>query len=227
MKPLAQLTARLAYEFSDIDLARAALTHRSAGGKNNERLEFLGDALLDLVISEQLYHLRPQANEGDLSRLRASLVRRDALARLAGELDLGDYLALGPGELRSGGYRRKSILADALEALLGAIYLDGGYTRASEVVLALYRESLEKLPDAAELRDPKTLLQERLQARGLDRPEYRVDQVAGEAHQQRFTVVCQVSAFDVETRGEGSSRRRAEQAAARAALDEISDEPAA
>lgn len=221
MRPLAQLLARLDYDFVDAGLARAALTHRSAAGAHNERLEFLGDALLDLVIAEQLYQRCPQASEGDLSRLRASLVRRDTLASVAGTLELGDYLEMGTGELRSGGYRRRSVLADTLEALLGAIYLDGGYDVARRVVLSLYAERLENLPDPAQLRDPKTRLQEYLQGRGQQLPAYRIAAVSGLAHEQQFEVECEVAALELQATGQGSSRRRAEQCAAQALLDLI------
>ncbi len=224
MKQLAQLFKRLDYEFSDSTLINAALTHRSATGAHNERLEFLGDALLDLVISEWLYRGKPDATEGDLSRLRASLVKRDSLATIAAGLEIGDCLRLGVGELRTGGFRRSSILADALEAMLGAIYLDGGYDAARNTVLHLFAERLENLPESAALRDPKTELQEWLQARGIDRPEYRVEEVTGMAHEQKFHVVCNVSAFELSADGYGTSRRRAEQDAARAALSCISDE---
>ncbi|NNF59790.1 MAG: ribonuclease III [Gammaproteobacteria bacterium] len=218
---MAQLLARLDYDFSDTGLARAALTHRSAAGAHNERLEFLGDALLDLVIAEQLYQRCPDASEGDLSRLRASLVRRDTLAFIAGLLELGDYLEMGTGELRSGGFRRSSVLADTLEALLGAIYLDGGYDASRRVVLSLYAERLSSLPDPAQLRDPKTRLQEYLQGRGEARPDYRIASVSGRAHEQKFEVVCEVDALALQASGQGSSRRRAEQRAAQALLELI------
>lgn len=224
MKSLAQLFARLDYEFDDSSLLQSALTHRSAGSDHNERLEFLGDALLDLVISEWLYLAKGDANEGDLSRLRASLVRRDSLASIATSLELGDYLAMGPGELRTGGFRRNSILADTLEAVLGAIYLDGGYAAGRHVVLQLFNDRLESLPESAALRDPKSELQEWLQARGAERPEYRVETVTGMAHEQKFHVVCNVAAFQLSADGYGTSRRRAEQDAAREALNCISDE---
>jgi len=224
LKPLTQLFMRLGYEFSDSELARVALTHRSAGGFNNERLEFLGDAMLDLVIAEYLFQFRPQASEGDLSRLRASLVKRETLASIAAELELGDYLKLGSGELRTGGFNRSSILADALEALLAAIYLEGGYQAARDVVLALYADRLENLPESAALRDPKTQLQEWLQARGIDRPAYSVESVSGLAHEQQFKVICTVATLEISCEGHGTSRRRAEQDAAEAALSRIGNE---
>ncbi|MBT8131943.1 MAG: ribonuclease III [Gammaproteobacteria bacterium] len=220
---MAQLCARLDYEFLNPDLAHTALTHRSAGGQNNERLEFLGDAMLDLVISEYLYEHRPDASEGDLSRLRASLVKRESLAVIANEMGLGDYLTLGSGELRTGGFSRKSILADALEALLAAIYLDRGYPAAKKVVLYLFAERLENLPASAALRDPKTRLQEWLQGRGMAIPAYEVIAVSGQAHEQQFQVECQVESLAFRAIGNGTSRRRAEQDAASGMLQQISD----
>ncbi|MDH3590206.1 MAG: ribonuclease III [Gammaproteobacteria bacterium] len=218
---MAQLFARLDYEFTDPDLARAALTHRSAGGSHNERLEFLGDALLGMLIAETLFQQHPDAAEGDLSRLRASLVKGETLAEIATQLELGDFLVLGSGELRSGGFRRSSILADALEALLAAVYLDGGFDAARRVVDHLYSGHLENLPDSADLRDPKTRLQELLQARGAARPVYRVESVSGQAHEQEFQVICEVAALDTFAEGRGTSRRRAEQAAAQSVLDRV------
>ena len=221
MTETALLAQKLGYEFGDESLVDAALTHRSAGSGHNERLEFLGDALLDLVISAALYERAPDANEGDLSRLRASLVRRDALADIAAGLDLGRFVRLGAGELRTGGARRRSILADTLEALLGAIFLDGGYERARRCVLALYDARLNDLPDPRALRDPKTRLQELLQARGLERPAYEVVAVEGAPHDQQFEVRCDVAQLEVQGQGTGSSRRRAEQRAAAAVLERI------
>ena len=221
MSPLAQLFERLGYVFNDEALIEAALTHRSAGGSHNERLEFLGDAVLDLVISDELYARVPQASEGGLSRLRASLVRRDSLADTALELDLGEFLKLGAGELRSGGFRRKSILADALEAIIGALYLDGGYAAARDCIARLFARRLAQLPDPDELRDAKTRLQELLQARGSERPEYEVAEVTGAPHEQHFEVTCRIAGLDVTTKGSGTSRRRAEQNAAALALEQI------
>ncbi len=205
------------YVFNTSELLENALTHRSAPGGSNERLEFLGDAILDLVISAELYERRPDATEGDLSRLRAYLVNDASLARVASSLELGEYLRLGDGERKSGGHRRSSILADALEALFAAIYLDGGYTAARDVILACFGKQLADLPDADELRDPKTRLQEWLQKRGRPLPEYTLDDVSGKAHQQRFEVICTLEGGE-STRGEGTSRRRAEQASARRML---------
>jgi ribonuclease-3 len=208
------LEQALGYRFSDESLLALALTHRSAGGRHNERLEYLGDAALSLVVAEFLYQSLPAAPEGHLSRLRASLVRRSALAPMARDLGLPRRLRLGPGELKSGGFRRDSILADALEALLGAVYLDGGLEALRPVVRRLYGERLADLPAHEALKDPKTRLQERLQARGLALPEYSVEAVAGEDHAQQFSVTCRVDALDARTAGDGRSRRAAEQAAA-------------
>ncbi|PWV63369.1 RNAse III [Plasticicumulans acidivorans] len=220
--PSVRLSRRLGHAFHDPALLAAALTHRSAGGSNNERLEFLGDALLNCIIGEAVFRLQPHASEGDLSRLRALLVREDTLAELARELDIGECLHLGSGELKSGGYRRASILADAVEALLGAIYLDSDFETCKGVVLALYAQRLDHLPAAAELKDPKTRLQEYRQARQQPLPAYRVIAVAGEAHAQTFTVEC--ACGDLIVMATGSSRRKAEQSAARQALEQLNDD---
>jgi ribonuclease-3 len=210
---------RLGHPFADSTLLEQALTHRSTGGGHNERLEFLGDALLGLVIADELYRLRPHADEGELSRMRASLVRRETLAELARDLALGDHLRLGPGELKSGGYRRDSVLANGLEAVIGAAYLDGGFAAGRALLLRLYAERLANLPANAPDKDPKTQLQEYLQARGLPLPEYRVTNTSGEDHDRTFTVECLVDGAGEPFGGSGPSRRRAEQAAAARALD--------
>ena len=219
-KAEAWLETTLDYRFRDTGLFLQALTHRSAPGSSNERLEFLGDAVLDVVVSEALYFARPDAPEGDLSRLRASLVRDSSLAELASELGLGRHVVLGSGERKAGGHRRDSILADALEALFGAVYLDRGFEAAARFVRRAFGDRLETFPDVDELRDPKTRLQEWLQARGLDLPEYELVAVSGKAHQQRFEVRCTVPAQQP-TLGEGTSRRGAEQAAAEHMLARI------
>ncbi|HMV38840.1 MAG TPA: ribonuclease III [Plasticicumulans sp.] len=209
----ARLEPALGHRFRDPALRDAALTHRSAGGSNNERLEFLGDALLGCVIGEALYQRLPRAPEGDLTRLRALLVREATLAELARELALGDALALGGSELKSGGYRRASILADAFEALIGAIYLDSDFETCRRVVLALFGPRLDALPSPSELKDPKTRLQEYLQARQQPLPAYRIVEVSGEAHAQTFTVECTCSGLPAVV-ASGTSRRKAEQEAA-------------
>ncbi|MGI9237191.1 MAG: ribonuclease III [Woeseiaceae bacterium] len=208
----------LQYRFENSGLFRQALTHRSAAGANNERLEFLGDAILDFVISDAIYSARMNASEGDLSKLRSSLVKDSSLAALAADLGIGEYLILGSGESKSGGHRRESILADALEALFGAIFLDSGIESARNVIRQVFDARLDSLPDAAELRDPKTRLQEWLQARGMALPIYDVAKVTGEAHSQQFEVTCTVSGNDGVTLGTSTTRRKAEQKAAREML---------
>ncbi len=212
---------RLGYGFNDPGLLQLALTHRSASGLNNERLEFLGDAVLGLVIAKALYERRPDAAEGLMSRLRARLVRGETLAELSREIGIRDYLRLGSGELRSGGFQRASTLANAFEALLGAIYLDGGLPSAERVVLSVYANRLADLPADDELADPKTRLQEWLQARGLRPPVYAVTTVAGAAHAQVFEVTCLIDELGRIFGGHGASRRLAEQDAAERALTEL------
>jgi len=207
------LSKTLSYRFNDASLFKQALTHRSAPGNSNERLEFLGDAVLDVVVSEVLYDARPDAAEGDLSRLRASLVRDSSLAELAAALGLGEYLILGSGERKSGGHRRESILADALEALFGAVYLDSDFETTTAFIRRCFGDRMEDFPHVDELRDPKTRLQEWLQARGMGLPEYELVNVTGKAHRQQFEVRCSVDGNDA-TLGAGSSRRNAEQQSA-------------
>lgn len=208
----------LGYEFKDIQRLEMALTHRSASSRNNERLEFLGDALLGYVIADTLFARFPQASEGQLTRLRSTLVKKETLAEIAQQLDLGQYLRLGGGELKSGGWRRASILADAVEALLGSIYLDSGMEECRRVLLTLWTPRLEQLDLESINKDPKTRLQEYLQARKKELPQYEVTSIEGEAHDQRFAVTCRVAGLDDVTYGEGRSRRHAEQAAAEQAL---------
>lgn len=208
----------LGYEIVDTALAERALSHRSARGRSNERLEFLGDAVLDTVISEALFRQFPTADEGVLSRLRATLVRDKSLAGLAIALELGALIRLGSGELKSGGARRNSILADALEALFGAVFLDGGYKAAESVILRVFAQRLQSLELDAARKDAKTELQELLQSRAQALPVYALLGTSGEQHRQRFTVACRIEAPSHETHGEGGSRRTAEQRAARAML---------
>lgn len=219
------LSKTLGYSFSDVGLLQQALTHRSAPGASNERLEFLGDAVLDIVISEVLFHSLPDAPEGDLSRLRASLVRDTSLAGVAAELGIGEQLILGSGERKTGGHRRQSILADALEALFGAVYLDSDFDTAAELIRGIFRDKLQELPHADDLRDPKTRLQEWLQARGASPPDYELVDVTGKAHQQHFEVRCLVPDREPAP-GEGRSRRIAEQQAARRMLARLSADEA-
>ncbi len=207
------------HAFADPGLCRQALTHRSAGAEHNERLEFLGDSVLNCSVARMLYDAHPDAAEGALSRLRATLVSGDMLGRIAGELGFGEHLRLGPGELKSGGFRRASILADALEAMVGAIFLDGGFDAASSAVRRIIGARLAQLPEAESLKDAKTRLQEILQARGLALPVYSLRSTTGDAHAQSFAVTCEVAAFGLTASGEGVSRRRAEQMAAQNALE--------
>ncbi|MDE2089632.1 MAG: ribonuclease III [Gammaproteobacteria bacterium] len=217
--PSERLNQRLGYKFADAGLIESALTHRSAGSNNNERLEFLGDAMLNFIIAAELYRCFPKATEGELSRLRASLVKQDTLAALARQIQLGGFLTLGGGELKSGGQRRDSILADALEAIFGAVYLDGGLDACRELIMRLYADLLNTLPDATELKDPKTQLQEYLQSRKLPLPVYQLIEVYGEAHAQTFKIGCRVAGLEEAAQGTGHNRRQAEQDAARKALD--------
>ncbi len=215
------LARSLGYRFEDTGLLEAAVTHRSAGSRNNERLEFLGDAVLGHVVAEWLYSAFPAASEGQLSRLRATLVKRETLADIARDLALGDYLHLGSGELKSGGFRRDSILADALEAILGGILLDGGFATCRDCILRLFGERFKSLSPVDELKDPKTRLQEYLQSRKLALPVYAMKQVSGKAHRQRFVVECRIDALDTAVTGDGGSRRKAEQAAADNMLEQL------
>ncbi len=216
----ARLQKALGHRFADPALLERALTHRSAGSRNNERLEFLGDSIVNHVIAEALYRRFPRASEGELSRMRAALVRGDTLAQLATALELGGHLVLGPGERRSGGHRRKSILADALEAVIGAIFLDAGMDHCRACVLGWYGDRLEQLAAGAD-KDAKTRLQEYLQGRGHPLPVYEMVAVRGEDHDQQFSVACRLEQPALVSEGSGRSRRKAEQAAAQAALEQL------
>jgi ribonuclease-3 len=209
-----QLLRDLGHAFGDGTLLERALTHRSAGPDNNERLEFLGDALLNLAIADELFRSHPRAPEGDLSRLRASLVREPTLAAAARRIKLGESIRLGQGELRSGGFRRDSILADGLEALIGAVYLDAGFEAAIALCRRLLAPELATLPDAGSLKDAKTQLQEWLQAIPRPLPEYTVLREEGPAHRRQFTVRCRLIDDDMAIEADGNSRRAAEQTAA-------------
>ena len=211
----------IGYPFSRPDLFAQALTHRSHGAPHNERLEFLGDSVLNCVIAAYLFERFAELPEGDLSRLRAHLVRQEALRQVAQGLSLGEHLRLGEGELKSGGFARPSILADAFEAVIGAIFLDGGFLAARYAVLRLYRPVLASLDPSTLGKDPKTLLQELLQARRIALPQYSVVATQGAAHSQRFQVECLIPELSVRTLGSGSSRRTAEQEAASRAFEQI------
>lgn len=215
---LERLQRRLGHVFTDPSLLQQALTHRSFGQANNERLEFLGDSILNCVVSIALYARFGSLREGELSRVRASLVRQDALHRVALELELGDCLRLGEGELKSGGFRRPSILADALEAVFAAVFLDRGFDAARAVIDGLFAPLIDEIDPARPAKDPKTALQEWLQARRAALPVYTMVNVVGEAHAQEFEIACEVEKFGIRTLGRGSSRRAAEQQSAELAL---------
>ncbi len=212
------LAQKLGHAFADASLLKTALTHRSFGSPNNERLEFLGDGVLNFVVASALYKRFPDLPEGDLSRLRANLVRQDALHRLAQGLGVGDCLRLGEGELKSGGSQRPSILADALEALFGAIYLDAGFEAVRAVIARLYLPLFDELRPGQAQKDAKTRLQEWLQGKKKPLPRYQLLETTGAAHEQRFEVACEIENPPLRTIGHGSSRRIAEQVAADNAL---------
>lgn len=217
--PLTRLCEKIAYQFKDMRYLDQSLHHRSVVGLNNERLEFLGDSLLNMIIAEALYHQFPQADEGTLSRLRAYLVREKTLAQIAEQLTVPLYLRLGPGELKAGGQRRDSIRADALEAMIAAIYLDAGFLTCQRVVLTWFSGWLQGLSLDMSLKDPKTVLQEKLQAKQWALPEYTVISISGKAHEQNFEVSCKIAQINDQLFiGRGNSRRKAEQAAAEQAL---------
>ena len=215
----------LRYTFKDPALLEQALTHRSASRDNNERLEYLGDSFLSFATARRLYDLRPHDDEGDLSRARAALVRQATLASIGQRLQLDEQVILGAGELRSGGAQRVAVLADAVEALIGAVLLDGGTAAAEAVIDLLFAAELANLPDAAALKDPKTRLQEWLQGNGFKLPIYGVQSVSGRDHEQTFMVTCTVEEKDAHTTGRGPSRRHAEQEAAAAMLSVLTGEP--
>lgn len=214
-----RLLSRLGYSFNDLKLFKQALTHRSASSNHNERLEFLGDAILGMIIAEYLFIKFPHANEGEMSRLRSMLVKGKTLAVIAQEIELGECLYLGEGELKSGGYRRGSILADGFEALLGAIYMDSDFATIKALILSIYKKRLAELSLSMVAKDPKTRLQELLQSYKLELPDYDLIKVTGEAHEQTFAVDCKVPAKSLETHGSGTSRRNAEQLAAEKMLE--------
>lgn len=219
---LSSLTHQLEYTFKNEALLIEALTHRSVSANNNERLEFLGDGILNFVIAAHLFDQYPDMQEGDMSRLRASLVNKDSLADIARVLNLGDYLRLGSGEMKSGGFRRDSILADAVESIFGAVYRDSGFDECCKLILHLYKDKLKNIPDAQSLKDPKTQLQELLQSHHHPLPVYNVLSVSGKSHNQVFKVECRIDSLQCATTAEGSSRRKAEQTAAEQAIIEIS-----
>jgi ribonuclease-3 len=216
--PLIKLSQRIGYVFKDESLIQLALTHRSKGNTNNERIEFLGDSIVNFTIAEALYLKFPKADEGKLSRLRADMVRGTTLAEIARDFELGEFLLLGSGELKSGGYNRESILADVVEAIIGAIYLDSGMDAVQERILSWYKSRLDNLSEDKVVKDAKTRLQEHLQKNQSRLPKYDVIEVSGQAHDQQFKVSCRVEKLPEVTVGIGSSRRFAEQSAAEKAL---------
>lgn len=213
------LQKAIGHRFSRLELLQQAVTHRSFGSPHNERLEFLGDSIVNCVTAIALFERFGELREGDMSRLRANLVRQEALHRLAEGLKLGEYLRLGEGEMKSGGHRRPSILADALEAIFAAVFLDAGFEAAKAVIDQLYASSIASLDPARALKDPKTALQEWLQGRRMPLPKYSLADARGEAHQQEFEVECEITGLGLKTRGIGVSRRAAEQQSAQAALE--------
>lgn len=214
MRSSAKLTKVLNQKHLESDSFAQALTHRSASSLHNERMEFLGDSVLGVIITNALYHQMPTASEGYLSRLRASLVNESTLAEIANELSLGDFLRLGAGELKSGGFRRKSILSDTLEAVIASVFLAQGMDAAKKFVLEIYTDRFEKLPSEDELKDPKSRLQEVLQSRNYEIPKYELINTSGDAHKQVFTAECYIQSLDIRTNGVSSSRRKAEQQSA-------------
>jgi len=218
---VSKLNNLLGSEFLKTPHFKRAMTHRSASGKHNERMEFLGDSILGLVISDALYRRLPEASEGYLSRLRASLVNESVLAELSTELKLGELLNLGTGEVKSGGVNRKSILADALEALIASVYLEHDLETASHFVLTLFESRLKTLPQEDELKDPKSRLQECLQSKGYDIPAYKLISATGDAHRQTFTAECKIASLNITTQGVATSRRRAEQISAASAYQKV------
>lgn len=218
---LERLQRILGYQFANLEFLKQALTHRSAATQNNERLEFLGDSILNFAIGKALYEKFPKANEGELSRMRAALVKEQTLAVIARQFELGDYLKLGAGELKSGGYRRESILSDCVEAIIAAIYLDAGIEQAQERVYHWYEKLLSEITPGDAQKDPKTRLQEFLQGRKMSLPEYEVVDIKGDAHNQTFKVSCKVENLPEIFIGVGTSRRKAEQQAAEQVLQQL------
>jgi ribonuclease III len=219
--PYIGLYKKLGYQFAEPANLTLALTHRSANKNHNERLEFLGDAILGMIIAKALFQRFPAQPEGKLTRMRATLVKGVTLAAMAKEFALGDLLQLGPGELKSGGFRRESILADAFEAIIGAIYLEVGFEQCESIVLGWFAERITELDPLAVIKDDKTRLQEFLQAKKLPLPQYDVVDITGQSHDQMFFVACQVSGLAQSTVGKGNSRRKAEQKAARLAYEKL------
>lgn len=220
-KVIVALLKQLEYSFVNAELLDEALTHRSAAAKNNERLEFLGDGILNFVIAHELFKRYPDVQEGDLSRLRATLVNKESLAEIAKHLNLSEVIKLGSGELKSGGFRRPSILADAVESIFGAVYSDSGFEPCRDLIVRLYEKRLASPIDLQSLKDAKTQLQELLQSRHYALPEYRVVKITGQAHAQIFHIRCSIEKMNIQVDGEGRSRRKAEQVAAEKAIIKV------
>ena len=218
---ITNLRANIGYQFNHAAILTQALTHRSFAANNNERLEFLGDSVLNFIVAHQLYNRFDKLPEGDLSRLRAALVKESTLSEIAASLNIGEALKLGEGELKSAGYKRPSILADALEAIVGAVYLDGGFAAAEALVLKLYAQKLANIDPKIIDKDAKSQLQEYLQGKKIELPDYNVVSIEGEAHAQTFKIECMIQKLRISTVGEGTSRRIAEQQAAQFALEVI------
>ncbi|MDX1795463.1 MAG: ribonuclease III [Hydrogenovibrio sp.] len=221
---LQRLSKALGYQYQNIGYLERALTHRSMGAKNNERLEFLGDSLVNFMIADALFHQFEKISEGDLSRIRAFLVKGETLAKIGKEYQLSDYLMLGPGELKSGGYRRESIIADTVEAIIASVYEDGGLDVCRELVMRLYQNRLQELDPAKVGKDPKTRLQEYLQSNHQQLPEYSVISVNGPAHAQEFIVCCYVDQLNRKFEATATNRRKAEQLAAEQALEVLENQ---
>ncbi len=217
------LLKKLKYSFNDIAMLNEALTHRSYASKNNERLEFLGDGILNFVIADELFKLYPDVQEGDLSRLRANLVNKESLAEIAKKLNLGEVIKLGSGELKSGGYQRPSILADAVESIFGAVYCDGDFAAVRDLIVRLYTERLASPTDLQSLKDAKTRLQELVQSRRFALPDYQITHVTGHAHRQIFHVKCSIKQMSIDVNAEGRSRRKGEQLAADKAIVRVEE----
>ncbi|WP_425337784.1 ribonuclease III [Gilliamella bombicola] len=221
MKKFSQIQQSIGYQFQDISLLELALTHRSANKLHNERLEFLGDSILSVVIADELYHRFVKQDEGDLSQMRATLVCGQTLAEIGKDFKLGDHLILGQGELKSGGFRRESIISDAVEAIIGAIYLDSNIDTIRPLILAWYQSRLNQIQPGIKQKDAKTRLQEHLQGTHRPRPCYLILEVTGDNHEQEFLIQCKIDNDNHEYLGRGLSRRKAEQAAAQEALNQL------
>ena len=220
---VARLSKKLGYTFNDQSLLLQALTHRSAKGSHNERLEFLGDSILGFIIAEILYEQFPKQDEGELTRMRSTLVKGVTIAEIARDFNLGEFLILGPGELKSGGHRRDSILEDAVEAIIGAVYIDSDIYTCKDLVLSWFEQRLSVIKPGQEQKDPKTRLQEYLQGRKIPLPQYEVIDTTGQSHNQEFTVRCTTKELSIDVTKKGTSRRKAEQGAAEKVLKEIVD----